>query len=515
MDVDILVVGAGLSGIDVACRLQERCPGLEYAIVEARASLGGTWDLFRYPGVRSDSDMATYSLPFRPWRRAESIAAGADILGYLREVATEYRVTDRVRWGQRAVAAAWDSRTGRWHVRTSGKGGGVMHRARFLYLATGYYRYDRGHVVDFPGQGSFTGDVVHPQAWPEGLDVAGKRVVVVGSGATAVTLVPALARLGAHVTMLQRSPGYLLSLPSADPLGDRLRRVLPDKAAYRIVRARNIAVANAGYLLMRRFPRAARALLQRGVAAALPEGYDVGTHFTPRYDPWDERLCVVPDADFFEAVRSGRAEVVTDTVGSFTASGVRLGSGGELPADVVVTATGLSLLPAGGIRFTVDGQEVDLAACRVHRGMMLSDVPNAVWCVGYPNASWTLRADLTARTFCRLLRHLERHGWTVVTPRYDAARAGKPAQPARLPREHPARARYIPRLREQPAHAEGAPLLALSSGYIRRAEHLLPRQGASPPWRVRQSYLWDVLTMRLRPFDDGSLEFTGPGSEGP
>lgn len=477
-DVDVLVVGAGLSGIDIACRLRQRCPRLTFAVLEARDDLGGTWDLFRYPGVRTDSDTATYTYPFHPWTGQGSLAAGADILAYLRETATTHGILVHIRFGHRVTRASWESSAARWRVRADTRTGDVELRARFLYLATGYFRYDQGHVVDFPGQAAFAGDIVHPQAWPENLEVAGRRAVVIGSGATAVTLAPALARLGAHVTILQRSPGYVVSLPSDDPLARALRRVLPARLARRAIRARNIALSIGSFALMRRFPDAARSVLTAGVARALPDGFDVATHFTPRYDPWDQRLCVVPDGDLFTAVAAGDVDIVTDTLASFTPGGIRLGSGRQLDADFVVTATGLDLLPVGGVALEVDGGPIELSDRYVYRGMMLSDVPNAAWCVGYTNASWTLRADLIARTTCRLLRYMGRNRFTTVVPRHDEG------------------------------EVTPTPLLGLSSGYIERSAHLLPRQGRAAPWRIRQNYAWDLVTMRLDRFRDGRLEFT-------
>jgi len=478
VDVDVLVVGAGLSGIDAAYRLRERLPHKRFAIVEARDRLGGTWDLFRYPGIRSDSDMYTLSFPFRPWTDPSAIADGGSILGYLRATAEEAGILDEIRYGEAVTAAAWDGPTATWTVTARTAAGPVEHTCRFLYLATGYYRYDHGHVVDFPGQADFTGPVVHPQLWPEELDVTGRRVVVIGSGATAVTLVPALVAQGAgHVTMLQRSPSYLIALPGRDPVARAARRWLPEGAAYRVARAKNVAANVGSYQLARRFPRAARRLLIGGVARRLPQGYDVARHFTPRYEPWDERLCVVPDADLFDVVSSGAAEVVTDTVDTFTSDGIRLRSGRELPADIVVTATGLALQVAGGVGLTVDGRPVTMSEEYVYKGLMLSDVPNLAWCVGYTNNSWTLRADLTATYVCRLLAHLDDRGLTTATPRFTGT-------------------------------STGTPLLDLTSGYIRRAASILPKQGDARPWRLRQNYLVDLVDLRTGRVDDGRLELS-------
>lgn len=477
LDVDVLVVGAGLSGIDVACRLGADLPGATWAVLEARERLGGTWDLFRYPGIRTDSDMYTLGFPFRPWRGAGSFTRADAILGYLEETAREHGVLDRMLTGQRVERLAWSGEHDRWTVTARTATGTVEHTARFVYLATGYYSYESGHVVDLPGAHDFGGDLVHPQAWPEDTDVRGRHVVVLGSGATAVTLVPALLEAGAaHVTMLQRSPGYVVALPSRDGVADALRRVLPAGAAHRVVRARNVARTQAAYALLRRFPRAGARLLRRGVERALPAGFDVDRHFTPRYAPWDQRLCVAPDGDFFEAIASGRADVVTDTVERLEPHGIRLASGDELATDLLVTATGLRLQLAGGAEVVVDGEVVDPGSRHVYGGVMLSGVPNLGLAVGYTNASWTLRADLSARWFVRLLRRMRRDGHTVAVPRYDESPAGE------------------------------RPLLDLTAGYVRRAEHLLPRQGRRRPWRVVQSYPCDVLETRLRPLADRRLE---------
>lgn len=476
----MLVVGAGISGVDVASRLSMHCPETVWAVVEAREAVGGTWDLFRYPGVRSDSDMYTLGFPFRPWHGNGSFASGAQIRDYVRDTASALGVTERLHLGQRVERLEWSSATRRWTVTARTSSGLVRHTARFVYLATGYYDYDEGHVVRFPGQESFAGPVLHPQAWPEdGVDVRGRRVVVIGSGATAVTLVPALVEQGAaHVSMLQRSPSYVAALPDHDAVADGLRRVLPASVAHRVVRGKNVFLALTAYRALRRWPRAGSRLLRRGVARRLPEGYDVDTHFTPRYDPWDERLCITPDGALLDVLADGRAEVVTDTVERFEADGIRLGSGRHLGADVVVTATGLRLLFGGGAVVVVDGEEVDVASGHVYKGLMLSGVPNLAMSVGYTNASWTLRADLSARWFCSLVRYLDRKQLSVAVPRYDPAYDGR----------------------------EDRPLLDLTSGYLQRGAHLLPRQGTRRPWRVKQSYPYDLAVMRLGRIDDGHLE---------
>ncbi|MFQ6170342.1 flavin-containing monooxygenase [Oryzobacter sp. R7] len=479
LDVDVLVVGAGLSGVDAACRLAKHCPDTVWAVLEARDAIGGTWDLFRYPGVRSDSDMYTLGFPFRPWRGNGSFATAGEIRRYVRETADEFGVTERLHLGQRVERLEWSSQDARWTVTARTSSGVVEHRARLVYLATGYYDYDAGHVVPFAGLDDFAGPVVHPQEWPEDLDVRGARVVVIGSGATAVTLVPALVREGAaHVTMLQRSPSYVAALPDRDVVADALHRVLPDRAAHHAVRAKNVALSVLAYQALRRWPRAGARLLRKRVAERLPEGYDVGTHFTPRYDPWDQRLTVAPDGDLLDDLAAGTASVVTDTVERFEREGVRLGSGELVPADVVVTATGLVLRLGGGAEAVVDGRAVDIAAGHVYKGLMLSDVPNLAMAVGYSNASWTLRADVSARWFCGLVRYLDRKGLSVATPRFDEERVG----------------------------TSDRPLLDLTSGYVLRGAHLLPRQGRRRPWRVVQSYPYDLAVMRLGRYDDGHLE---------
>lgn len=481
LDVDVLVIGAGISGIDVAVRLDEQAPDHTWAIIEAREAVGGTWDLFRYPGIRSDSDMYTLAFPFKPWRGEKSIAEGADIRAYLEETVEEFGLADRIHHGQRAVAADWSSADQRWSVQVRTAAGLLTHRARFLYLASGYYSYDRGHVVDFPGAADFPGPVIHPQEWPQDLEVARRRVVVIGSGATAVTLVPALVERGAaQVTMLQRSPSYVAVRPARDRLARALHRVLPPEAAHRVARAKNGTSAVLTYAAARRLPGLAKAMLARDARRRLPQGYAVDRHFAPRYDPWDERVCLVPDGDLFAAISAGRAEIVTDTVERFDATGIRLGSGGHLDADVIVTATGLVLETAGGIRPTVDGVPMAARDRFSYKGLMLSDVPNLLWCIGYANNSWTLRADLSAQWFTRLLRHLSAHSLGVAVPRRSPA---------------------------DPSAAQADPASTLTSGYFQRAAAELPRAGDRAPWRVRQNWLIDAARMRGGRIDDGVLEF--------
>lgn len=459
--VDVLIVGAGLSGVGAAWRLQHDVPGTTYAILEAREAIGGTWDLFRYPGVRSDSDMFTLSYPFRPWRERESMAGGERIRSYIRDTADEARITENIRFRTRVLGAEWSSAQARWTVRTDTG----TRTCSFLYVCAGYYDYGHGHQPEFAGREDFTGRFVHPQFWPEDLDVEGKRVVVIGSGATAVTLVPALAEQGAHVTMLQRSPSYLAALPRVDALADRLRRYLPAGLAHSIIRNKNVLVTSAFYQLCRRRPGTAKKLLRAGALRFLDDPAYLDEHFTPDYEPWDQRLCVVPGGDFFRAITAGRVAVVTDRIDRIVAEGVRLVSGRTLEADVVVSATGLSLLALGGLELTVDGERVDVGDTVAYRGVMLSGVPNLAFCFGYTNASWTLRADLSSRFVCRLLRHLHATGLASATPRTPGPDA--------------------PRL----------PMLDLTSSYVRRGVARFPRRVQREPWSMRQNYLIDRVVM--------------------
>jgi monooxygenase len=472
--VDVLILGAGLSGIGAACHMRRLCPDRTLAILEARDAIGGTWDLFRYPGIRSDSDMFTLGYSFRPWEEAKAIADGPSILRYIHATAAEHGVDELVRFGHRAVRAEWSSADARWTVEVERADGGETERLTcgFLYACTGYYRYDAGYKPPFAGEGSFAGQIVHPQFWPEDLDCSGKRVVVIGSGATAVTLVPALAESAEHVTMLQRSPSYILSIPGVDPIAGWLRRRLPSERAYSIVRWKNVLLTMLNFHLCRRRPQMMRRLYRRLAEKQLPAGFDVDTHLNPSYDPWDQRMCLVPDGDLFEAVGSGRASIVTDAVETFTEGGVKLASGTELEADVVVTATGLELLALGGLELAVDGSEVDVPETVAYKGMMLCDVPNMAFTVGYTNASWTLKADLVAQYVCRLLRHMDARGARVCRPR---------APDPSLPTE---------------------PLIDLKSGYVLRSVDKFPKQGAVAPWRLHQNYVKDVRLVKRGPVDD-------------
>jgi cation diffusion facilitator CzcD-associated flavoprotein CzcO len=480
--VDVLIVGAGLSGIAAAHHLQTKCPWATYAIVEARDAIGGTWDLFRYPGIRSDSDMFTLGYSFRPWQGEKSISDGESILQYIRDTAAESGIDRHIRFGHRVERAEWSTEQARWAIAATRTDDGrtVQLTCGFLFSCSGYYRYDRGHLPDFPGMDSFEGTLVHPQQWPEDLDHTGKRIVVIGSGATAVTLVPSLARRATHVTMLQRSPSYVVSLPAKDPVADLLRRRLPPSWSGPIIRWMKALTAQASYRLSKWRPQLMRRLLRKGLERHLPVGYDLDTHFNPSYDPWDQRLCVVPDGDLFAALRDGTASIVTDRIETFTPKGLRLCSGIELEADVIVTATGLELLFMGGIELVVDGEPVDVADRLTYKGMMLEGVPNAALAIGYTNASWTLKCELTCDYVCRLLNGLRDRGLRQCTPvNRDGA------------------------VRPQP-------LLGLSSGYIQRAEGRFPKQGSRAPWLVHQSYLRDYRTMKLSGLDDDSLQLSNP-----
>ncbi len=474
--LDVLIVGAGLSGIDAGYRLQTGDPDLRYAIFEARDAVGGTWDLFRYPGVRSDSDMATLGFPFRPWQGEKAIADGADIRAYVQDTARAFGIDKRIRMHHRVTAAAWSSADACWTVDYETGGIARTITCGFLFLCSGYYDYAEGHAPTWPGMESFSGEVVHPQFWPEDIDLAGKRVVVIGSGATAVTLVPALADTAAHVTMLQRSPTYVVSRPARDPGADKLRRRLPAALAEPAIRWKNIALGIFLYGFARRRPEKLKKMIFDGQRAALGPDFDM-THFSPRYDPWDQRLCLVPDGDLFKALIGGSADIVTDHIERFTTRGIALKSGAELPADVIVTATGLRMKLMGGATLTVDGATVDPASRLLYKGAMLEGVPNFAFAVGYTNASWTLKCDITARFVSRLLAHMKRRGQVSVRPV------------------------------AKPDAASDEPMLDLKSGYVERAAALLPRQGARAPWRVRQNYALDLLAFRTGRMEDGVLRY--------
>ncbi|HEX2392781.1 MAG TPA: NAD(P)/FAD-dependent oxidoreductase [Solirubrobacterales bacterium] len=479
--LDVLIVGAGLSGIGAAHHLQERCPGKSFAILEAREDIGGTWDLFRYPGIRSDSDMNTLGYRFKPWTERHALADGPAILSYIRETAHEDGTMAKIRFNHRVVAADFSTAEQRWRVEVErADSGETVHLScDFLHICSGYYRYDEGFSPRFPGIERFGGQLVHPQHWPEDLDHEGKRVVVIGSGATAVTLVPALAEKAAHVTQLQRSPTYVISIPNVDPVANALHRRLPTRTAYMLVRWKNVLLQTATYQLARRRPEFVRKLLRRGAARALPAGYDVDTHFNPRYNPWDQRLCMIPDGDLFKVLSDGSAEIVTDTIETFTAGGIALESGKELAADIVISATGLNLLFLGGARLSVDGEQADVPRAMAYKGMMLSGVPNMAFTIGYTNASWTLKADLVAEYVCRLLNHMDAHGYTQCMPVADPS-------------------------------VEEVPLLDFAAGYVLRSLDQLPKQGSRNPWNLRQNYALDLRTLRHGPVEDGAMRFSRP-----
>lgn len=477
---DVLIVGAGLSGVGAAHHLITQCPWATYAIFEARDSIGGTWDLFRYPGIRSDSDMFTFSYSFRPWQGEKSIADGHTILQYLKDTAADDGSDAHIRFHHRITRAEWSSADARWTVTAErgDTGGTVVVTCSFLFSCTGYYRYDRGYVPDFEGMEDFAGELVQPQLWPEDLDVSGKRVIVIGSGATAITLVPSLAPLAGHVTMLQRSPTYLVSLPNRNPVADVLRRTLPSQVSGPILRW-SMALGTLGsYQLARHRPESVKKFLRRRLERQLPAGFDVDTHFTPRYQPWDQRLCVVSNGDMFKAIRDGSASVVTGEVDRFTPAGIRLKSGEELEADVIVAATGLDLLFMGGMEVIVDGETVDPSDRLAYKGMMLEDVPNLALAVGYTNASWTLRSDLISDYVCRLLNHMRRSGERQCTP------TPSDRQPERVP------------------------LLGLTSGYITRTQDRFPKQGTRNPWLVTQNYVHDFRLMKRSDVVDPEMVFS-------
>ena len=479
---DVLVVGAGISGIGAAYYLQARCPGRTYAIFEGREAMGGTWDLFRYPGIRSDSDMFTLGFSFRPWTEAKAIADGPSILKYLKETAADHGIDRHIRYQHRVKSAAWDSATSRWTVdiERGAEGEPDQVTCNFLHMCAGYYNYARGYRPPFPDEDRFKGQIVHPQFWPSDLDYANKRVVVIGSGATAVTLVPELAKHAAHVTMLQRSPTYVVSRPAEDGFANRLRKLLPARLAYGLIRWRNVLGQMYIFRLARKRPQKAKAAIIDMVRTALGADYDVATHFTPTYNPWDQRLCLVPDADLFEAIKTGAASVVTDHIETFTADGLALKSGQTLAADIIITATGLDVQLMSGLAVTVDGAPIDLSKSFSYKGMMYSGVPNLSSTFGYTNASWTLKADLTAEYLCRLLNHMDRKGFTQCRPVNDDA------------------------------GLEAEPWLDFSSGYITRAIDRLPRQGKVAPWRVHQNYALDLLAFRYGAVDDGVMRFSDP-----
>ena len=477
-EVDVLIVGAGISGIGAACYLTRCAPQRSFAILEGREAIGGTWDLFRFPGIRSDSDLFTFGFAFKPWTSDRAIAEADLIRGYLHETVDEYRLAPHIRFGHHVTAARWSSDEARWTVTAErGDGETVELTSRFLFSGTGYYDYTQGHTPEFAGIEDFGGQVIHPQFWPEGLDYTGKRVVIIGSGATAVTILPAMAGTAAHVTQLQRSPSYVLSLPAEDPVFKLLRRVIGVPRAYRVTRRKNIFIQRAVYRLSQRYPRFMRRALMADARRRLPKGYAVDKHFNPAYDPWDQRMCIVPDGDLYEAVSNGQASIVTDNIDRFVPEGIRLTSGQVLEADIIVTATGLNIIPFGRIALEVDGAEVDLPETTVYKSMMLNGVPNFAFAIGYTNASWTLKVDLVCEHFCRLLAHMDERDADMVVPvRGDAP-------------------------------MERRPLLDLTSGYVLRGIGHFPHAGSSGPWTAAMAYERDVERLRDGPVDGPELRF--------
>ena len=473
-DFDVLIIGAGISGIGAACHLRAHQPGRTFAILEGRDAIGGTWDLFRFPGIRSDSDLFTFGYGFKPWTSDRSIAAGDLILDYLHETVAENDLERHIRFGHRVKAASWSSDEARWTVTLDS---GAELTSRFLFAGTGYFDYEQGFTPQFEGAEDFAGAVVHPQFWPQDLDYAGKRVVVIGSGATAVTIIPAMTGRAAQVTMLQRSPSYMLSLPGEDPIANTLKRVIGVHRAYRITRRKNVFMQRGIYKVSQRWPRFARRVLMADAKRRLPKGYDVDTHFNPPYDPWDQRMCLVPDGDLFEAISSGGASVVTGRIDRFVPEGIRLTSGEVLEADVIVTATGLNLLPFGRVALSVDGEPVDVPETTIFKSMMLSGVPNFVFAIGYTNASWTLKVDLVCEHMCRLLARMDELDADTVVP----VRGDEPI--------------------------ERRPLFNLSSGYVQRGTHLFPHAGDAGNWTLEMAYEADVERLRLGPVDAPELVF--------
>ncbi len=476
--LDVLIVGAGLSGIGAAYHLQTHCPTKRYAILESRAALGGTWDLFRYPGIRSDSDMYTLGYSFRPWTNPKAIADGPAILAYVRETAEHFGIDKHIRYEKRVLRASWSSADARWTIEVRDVASGALETltASFLFTCTGYYDYDEGYTPDLPGMSRFQGQIVHPQKWTSDIDYTGKRVVVIGSGATAVTLVPELAKKAAHVTMLQRSPTYIITVPERDRIADWMRKRLPGSTAYKLTRFKNVLLSMAFYQYCRRFPERAKKLILGEVKKQVGGKVDV-KHFTPSYNPWDQRVCLVPDGDLFECVREGHASIVTDHIETFTERGIRLRSGEELTADIVVTATGLKLKFLGGMQIVVDGRTVESKSVMTYKGMMCSDIPNMAFAIGYTNASWTLKCDLTSEYVCRLLNHMDKHGYRQCVPRRN------------------------PSVKEEA-------LIDFTSGYVERAKDLLPRQGSVAPWKLHQNYALDTMLLRHATVVDGAMEFS-------
>lgn len=481
--VDVLIVGAGISGIGAAYHLQKNCPDHSYTILEGRENIGGTWDLFRYPGIRSDSDMYTLGYAFKPWTQAKAIADGPAILDYLREAVDENDIEKNICFGQHVNQASWSTEDSRWTISSTGKDGETTTlTSNFLFMCSGYYDYESGHTPDFPGADDFSGDIAHPQFWNEDIDYTDKNVVVIGSGATAVTLVPELAKKARHVTMLQRSPTYMVARPEEDGIANWLRRYLPAKVAYGITRWKNVLMGMYFFRYCRKHPDRAKTLLIDGLKTELNENYDIAQHFTPRYKPWDQRLCLVPNGDLFKAVNLGEVEIVTDQIETFTPSGIALKSGTHLDADLIVTATGLNMQFFGKVELSVDGKQIEAAQCMTYKGMMIQDIPNLAFSMGYTNASWTLKCDLTCEYVCRLLNKMQKNSMSQACPRLN-----------------------------DPTVVEEA-MMDFSSGYVTRAAGKIPKQGSKAPWKLHQNYALDLINLRYKSLEDDAMEFTNPSS---
>ena len=477
--LDVVIVGAGISGISTAWHLQDRCPTKSYAILERRENIGGTWDLFKYPGIRSDSDMFTLGFRFKPWTSSRAIADGQSIWNYINEAAVENGIDKHIRTGHRVTSVDWSDADNRWTINIETAGEQQQLTASFLSVCSGYYNYDEGYSPEFPGAADFKGQIIHPQHWPEGLDYAGKKIVVIGSGATAITLIPSLVNEGAgHVTMLQRSPTYIGALPLDDPIAAQANKYLPKNVAHMVNRWKAIAMATGQYQVARRFPKVFKKALRDMATLRLPEGFDYDKHFSPRYNPWDERVCLAPNGDFFKTIKAGKADVVTDTIETFTETGIKLTSGTELQADIIITATGLNMQLFGGATATRNGEPIDLTKSMTYKGLMLSGVPNMAITFGYTNASWTLKADLVSEFICRVLNYMDANGFDRVEP------------------QHPGDA-----IDEQP-------FMDFTPGYFRRAMDTLPKSGSEAPWKLKQNYFFDLRLIRHGKVDEESLHFT-------
>ena len=472
---DVIIIGAGLSGIGAACHLSKNCPDKSYAVLEGREQMGGTWDLFKYPGIRSDSDMYTLGYNFKPWTDPQAIADGPSILKYIKETASEFNVTDKIRYQQKVTKIDWDSESARWTLTINQGDQHTQMQCSFLITCTGYYNYQAGYTPEFPGRNNYQGTFIHPQHWPETLDYSNKKIVVIGSGATAVTLVPELAKKATSVTMLQRSPTYLTSLPRVDHLSVWMRKVLPDTWVYRFARTRNIGFTIAFYNYCKKFPNNARKFIAKMAKKDLPDHFDM-KHFDPKYNPWDERVCVVPDSDMFQAISDGKADVMTDTIETFTETGLKLDSGKELEADIIISATGLDIQIMGGIEVSVDGQAYDFSEKMIYRGVLFQDLPNLGMIFGYTNASWTLKSDLVSEYMCRVINHLDKTNTNTAVPKDNQS-------------------------------MKHIPFMDMSSGYIQRALHKAPKQGEKLPWRLYQNYLKDMFMLRYGKLDDDVLTF--------